>query len=281
MNYKTVFAETIYQSFYPEAPIWSGENIFVPEMSKDRIARFSPNGHRTLFWSEENCGPTTIVKFNAFTYAVACHIGGYIAMVSTSGTTVERIFTLAEKELHSPNNLFGDGSGVLFISDPGDFENSKRNRGSVFFYSENKQAEVLSNMRYPNGVEYDKVTNALFVAEHLAQKVWMFSLMDDFSIGRKTVLLNRKSLFPNGVPYKLAGPDGLRLDGNGGLYIALYGAGQLAYFSKNELSFYEQPFQFVTNMAISRDNKISIVGAYTNTEFPYLGSVVVKKLPLE
>ena len=260
---------------YPEGPLWLDGQLYVAEMTAHRVSTLENDG-LSYFWRQEGCGPTSVARFSDDLLAVSCHLAGRIVFVDLAGNAVRELTHIAGHRLRSPNDIHASGDGYLFVSDPGRFEDSDRSLGNVYYFSENgTEAIAVRGLRYPNGVAFLAHKETLLVSEHLGRRVWSFAL-DEKRVAKKgSLLLETRALFPEGIPHRLAGPDGLRVSEDGAVLVALYGAGRVAVLKPNgELRSLPVPFRYVTSMAAS-EHSVAIVGAYQNERFPYIGEVVV------
>ena len=262
-------------ALYPEGPLWLDGELYVAEMTADRVSTLSADGLKP-FWHRRGCGPTSVAKFTSELLAVSCHHSGRVIFLNRAGSAVAELSSISGRVLRSPNNIHATGRGQLFVSDPGLFEQSKRNRGSVYYYADDgTQALVAENLRYPNGVAFDSEKSRLYVAEHLAQQVLSFTLDKDKGVLNQTIVLDSHRLFPGGFSEALAGPDGIQLSPAGTLFVALYGSGRvMEWHFDGTARWLRVPFKFVTSVALS-DDAIAIAGVYDNRRYPYRGEIVV------
>ena len=271
-------AETIsYPASYPEGPLWVGDTLYYAEMTADRISKIE-SGKRSDFWKEEGCGPTAITEFSADAFAIACHLGSKILIVSRNGKTLKTVTHDSDgRALRNPNDINSQGGGPVFFSDPGTFHPSAEASGRVYRLDETSTAHLVhEGLKYPNGVAFDDGHRRLFVSEHLAKSVWAFDLDETLKISsrhRSFAMLTHGPYNPRSVD--VSGPDGLRLDADGSLYFAFYGQGRLFHTLREKGGRrIGVPMKYVTSIALSK-NRIAITGANTNTQWPYPGQVIV------
>lgn len=278
VDIKTVNAETVsYPASYPEGPLWVGETLLYAEMTADRISKIE-NGKRSDFWRETGCGPTAITEFGDDAFAITCHLGAKVAVVNREGHTLSHITHASDgRPLRNPNDINSQGGGAVFFSDPGPFDPNAGASGRVYRLGKNGIAYLVhEGLKYPNGVAFKAAERKLYVSEHLAHKVWEFSLDEQQHIADSRVFIGMRSLYPlhiNASTY--SGPDGLRLDENGDLLVAIYAAGFVVLQSEQgDVRHISVPMQYATSIALS-PKRIAIVGADTNNEHPYPGRVLV------
>lgn len=145
--------------------------------------------------------------------------------------------------MNQPNDLAIMDNGVLFASDP----NWKEGTGNIWRISQNgKTTRLEQNMGTTNGIEVSPNNKFLYVNESKQSNVWRYDLDDAGNINNKTLF----HTFTN------HGLDGMRTDSNGNLYIARYGAGEVAVLSpKGKLiKTIQLKGQFPTNLAFGGKN---------------------------
>lgn len=275
---RTVRAETAsYAASYPEGPLWVGKTLYYAEMTADRISKIE-NGKRSDFWKETGCGPTAITEFGPDGFAIACHLGGKVTIINRTGHTLSHITHASDgRPLRNPNDINSQGGGPVFFSDPGPFDPNAEASGRVYRLDRDGIVHLVhEGLKYPNGVAFHQNNKFLLVSEHLAKRVWLLKLDENFEVNSADVYAEQ----PQSKPFKenlgsYTGPDGLRLDAHDIVYVAVYGAGRIAVFTPNGgFVWKEVPMPFVTSIALSED-RIAITGANTNTQRPYPGQVLV------
>ncbi|RZM81648.1 gluconolactonase [Pseudoalteromonas rubra] len=120
--------------------------------------------------------------------------------------------------MHQPNDLAISDSGILFASDP-DWQNSQ---GQVWRISPDGQTQLLrANMGTTNGIEVSPDNRTLYVNESVQRRIWAFPLDEQGMTGTPELFYE----------FTEHGLDGMRCDENGNLYVARYGAGEVAILS--------------------------------------------------
>lgn len=247
---------------YPEGPLIDGARILVAEMGADRISMFE-NGAWRAFWTEPGCGPTSVAPYGSG-YAVTCHIGRSVALLTADGALAGRVL---DETGGQPNDSSADDAGGVYLSSPGAFTSRRRIEGRILrLDADGRLATVASDLHYPNGVYFDRKARALYVSEHLARRIWRFPVASDGRLGPRTLYAAIDAVAP---PAKLspafpeAGPDGLERAPNGDMVVALYGEGRLLQITpRGDLRrVIPAPVRYVTNLAFLPDGSAVVVGA--------------------
>lgn len=120
-----------------------------------------------------------------------------------------------EPRMHQPNDLTIAADGGIYASDP-DWNNGT---GRVWYVSPAGQARVAADhLGTTNGLTLSPDGRWLYVAETVQRRIRVFEVGDGGALDGGRVLVE----FPR---HKL---DGLRADVDGNLYVARYGAGEIA-----------------------------------------------------
>lgn len=143
-----------------------------------------------------------------------------------------------QPKMNQPNDIAISDTGTVYASDP----NWAQNNGQLWMIASDGNSELIeANMGTTNGVEVSPDNQFLYVNESVQRNVWRYSLGPDGKPSNKT-LFHR---------FSEHGMDGMRTDQVGNLYIARYGAGEIAMLSPNGelLKRYKLKGQHPTNVA--------------------------------
>jgi sugar lactone lactonase YvrE len=263
---------------YPEGLLWHEGKLYVTEMGADRVSIIEEGGATRQFWQMPGCGPTQIVPFGASGFIVDCHLGRAMVEVSAAGTTGRRFATAPDgTPLQDPNAGTSDGQGGAYFSDAGIFDLSAPPTGRVYHLSAmGVMTEVVGQIRYANGVNFDPATRTLYLSEHLARRVHAFTLDARHHVTARRVLIDfaqvpaaRRYSFP------LAGPDGIALR-PGLIAVAEYGEGRVHIFDRDgkHRNTVKVSMPFVDTVVWDGAGNLIVGGAFQNTRPPFEGAVV-------
>ena len=262
---------------YPEGLMWHGGRIYFTEMGADRVTVIERGATRE-FWRMPGCGPTQIVRFGPTGFVVDCHLGRAMVEVSADGVTGRTFSTNRDGQpLQDPNAAVSDGQDGAYFSDAGQFDLNAPSTGRVYHLSAmGVMTEVVGQIKYANGVNFDPASRTLYVSEHLARRVLALTLDNSHRVTARKVLIDfaqhdatRQFTFP------LAGPDGIALR-PGLIAVAEYGEGRVHVFDRagRHQTTLKVAMPFVDTVIWDDSGNLYAGGAFQNTRPPFEGAVV-------
>lgn len=266
------------RAFYPEGPLWSDGRLYYAEMPTNQVLRWDGQTN-DVFWSREDCGPTSIAPYGQAGFVILCHYEDALVQVDGAGRTL-KVFRLDTdgKGFKNPNDSVSDGRGGVYFSGSGVFRKRAAARGAVYHLApDGLIRKLVGGLRYTNGVVMSRDRKRLFVSEHLARRVLEFSVEPDGSLSASRTYVDLDEIAPpSGSTYKQAGPDGLEVDAAGNLYVCEYGAARVLIINdKRELAaIVPSSQQFLTNIALDENAAwMTLTGARDNRNRPLPGRV--------
>ncbi len=283
------------QSFYPDGPtVWNGD-IFYVEYSKDRIMKFTPGNKNIeekknqVFYKQKGCGPaSTVVYKNQL--VVSCYDSSKLLFLNIDGQLVQEIQADSQgKDLIGPNDFAVHPSGTLFFTSSGIFDPNAKPAGKIYYCKDNQPIRIAGSLHYPAGIAFSPDGNTLYVAEHLAGKI-SYGHLENSSEGEngtdwKVDTLSVFHQFGEEHIGQYSGPDGLKTDSGGNLWVTLFGSGEIIQLSakKNpdstilkEITLDEK---FLTNLFLKEKENLLILTAATDAfQSPYSGTVIMLDL---
>ncbi len=262
---------------YPEGLLWHGGRMYFAEMGADRVSVIE-SGSTRPFWSDPGCGPTSIAPFGPASFLVNCHLGKHVVEVSDKGVTGRRFRGApGSVAIQDPNASTSDGQGGVYFSDSGLFNVRAPATGRVYHLTAmGAMTEVVSGIKYANGVAFDPDSRTLYVSEHLARRILALTLDARQRVTATRVFADfAQHAGTRTYSYPEAGPDGLVL-GPGLLVVAEYGEGRVHLFDRagKHLKTLKVAMPFVDTVAFDGAGNLFAGGAFQNTRPPFEGAVV-------
>lgn len=120
--------------------------------------------------------------------------------------------------MNQPNDIAITKSGVLFASDP----NWAKSSGKLWRINKDGSTKLLEdNMGTTNGVAVNNANNKLYVNESVQRVIWQYDVDSELNISNKQVL----------IKFDDHGMDGMRVDNQGNVFVARFGAGVIVKIS--------------------------------------------------
>ena len=184
-------------------------NVFFSDIPNSRIHKWSLDGKLSTF--RENTGRANGLYFDAKGNLLACE-GGNRQKTSTSPDGKVRV--LADKydgkKLNSPNDLWIDAAGGVYLTDPRYGSQAGLEQGGFHVYylpPDGKTLKrVIDDLTKPNGILGTADGKRLYVADPGAKKIFVYAIEGSGRLGK------RKFFAPQGS-------DGMTLDEKGNLYL--------------------------------------------------------------
>jgi sugar lactone lactonase YvrE len=179
------------------------------------------------------------------------------------------------------NDLTRDGRGGVYFSASGPWDDGARVKaqGKVYYLTPDgkKAVPVAADLYYSNGVALSPDGKKLLVAESFAGQVIEFAIVGDdgrLTVGKVWERLADIRPNPEGMDWA-AGPDGLKTDSHGNVYICQFGASRILVTKPDGawLRTIPLPLQGVTNLAFGPGEQTLYVTAVNGSAEPYLGAV--------
>jgi gluconolactonase len=195
---------------FTEGPAADQEgNIYFTDIPNNRIHKWSLDGKLSTFM--ENSGGANGLMFDKDGNLVACAGGnGKVVSISPRGDLTVLADKFNGKPFNSPNDLWIDPNGGIYFTDPryGSRENLPQDGEHVYYLSADRKklVRVISDMVRPNGIIGTPDGKLLYVADHGADKTYVYTVNPDGT-------LTDKKLFAG------QGSDGMTLDSKGNLYL--------------------------------------------------------------
>lgn len=185
-------------------------DVYFSDIPKSRIHKWSAkDGTISIF--RENSGSANGLCFDAKGSLLACEGGnGRVTSIDMSGKVTVVADKFSGKPFNSPNDLWVDAKGGVYFTDPryGDEKNLPQPTQQVYYVSADRKRvlRVTDDLTRPNGIIGKKDGKTLYIADHGASKIYVYSIKADGT-------LEGKRLFaPDGS-------DGMKLDERGNVYL--------------------------------------------------------------
>jgi gluconolactonase len=258
---------------FPEGPVFDTEgNVFFVGLGMDVIKKITPEGVVSDHFKTGGYNQSCLFDKDGTLYIAhrnreKDNTEGIYALDPDG--TYRAVATEVNGEKLSPNDICWDDKGRLYFSSP--FSKSEA-KGGVFYIDVDGVCKKFDgDMKFPNGIIHDWEENVLYVSEEGddRQCIWKYELNDDGSSAGRTKFFQMED--------RSIGMDGMKMDVEGNVWMALYGYCQLWCFSPEGEKIRAIPIQGQkpTNLVFTGDDMKT---AYVTVNHPRNGKVF--KLPM-
>lgn len=136
---------------------------------------------------------------------------GAVVRMDPSGVIVDDLRSAGGSDLRIPNGIAVDAAGGIWVVDSGTAMAGEATGSVVFIDPAGAVWLAVTGLTYPNGIAVDDRRHALYVAETRDDRVLRCEV-------RGPGKLDRPVVFASGLD---GGPDGVSIDRDGSLYVAL------------------------------------------------------------
>jgi gluconolactonase len=184
-------------------------NVYFTDIPNNRIHRWSVDGKLSTFL--ENSGGANGLMFDPAGNLIACAGGtGRVISIDPQGKITVLADRYEGKPFNSPNDLWIDPNGGIYFTDPryGSRDNLPQDGEHVYYLSPDRQTvrRVIDDMVRPNGVVGTPDGKSLYVADHGADKTYVYRITAEGILAEKRLFAEQ-------------GSDGMTLDAQGNVYL--------------------------------------------------------------
>jgi ABC-type amino acid transport substrate-binding protein/sugar lactone lactonase YvrE len=265
---------------YPEGPSYFGGKLYYTEYGANAVKVW--DGSQSLpFWKpKDKSGPTAILpletgEIETGKILVACYDANSLVYLNAKGEPVRSSIETDP----GPNDLTRDAQGGVYFSTSGVFKENAPAEGKVYYLTPRGEVNpVATKIHYPNGLAIADQGESLLVAEHLEGRILKYPIVAPGTLDKKFTVWKRLSdiqLDPEDAAW-YTGPDGLKVDSRGNVYICQFGASRILVTRPDGtwLRTIHIPYKYVTNVAFGPGEKVLYVTAVKNAwKAPYPGAV--------
>ena len=201
---------------FTEGPVWHPDGyLLFSDIPADTIYRYVPGGVPEPYISPS--GNSNGLTFDREGNLVACEHGGRrVSRRSESGNMETVADRHNGKPLNSPNDIVVHSSGAIFFTDPPygiDPDPGEQGFNGVYRVDTDGTIALLSQtMNRPNGLALSTDETVLYVDDSRNRHVLAYPLDADLGVGEPYVLVDMDV-------EAQGGPDGMKLDSQGNLYV--------------------------------------------------------------
>lgn len=256
-------AEKIASGFvFPEGPSFDAQgNLYVVDCQTKNITKITPDGKSSVFVTLPGKTNGSIIDSKGV-LILAGWDTRKVLKVLPDGTFSIYLETFEGKPLQGPNDFAFDPKGRLYFSDPLYDKDSTKCSRVLYVDTDGAVKHLVDIPGYTNGLAFAKDPSILYVAETIKKQVWKITVNPNGTMKDKSIFISLEST---------DGPDGMKVDVNGNLYVAAYGSGFVRCINPEGkiIKSIPVPAKNVTNLVFGGPNNDDIYVTETSTGCVY------------
>jgi len=205
---------------FAEGPVWHPEGyLLFSDIPADRIYRRSPDGKLEIF--RQPSGKSNGLTLDRMVRLIACEHGNRrVSRTEFDGSVIPLATHYQGRRLNSPNDVVVKSDGSIYFTDPPygvrTDERELEFQGVYRIAADGSLTLLADDFERPNGLALSPDERILYVDDTARHHVRAFDVLPDGTLANGRVFAEMQSP-------ATGGPDGMKLDVGGNLYVA--GAG--------------------------------------------------------
>jgi len=265
---------------FPEGPLLVNGKLHWVEYAGNTLMRLDGD-KKTVVHSQNGCGHNGLTNAPGQKLALVCYESNEVLYLDYSGKVRERINQDSEgKPFNHPNDIVFDAKGGAYLTTSGPFvAEPKAIVGGVFYRAPGAKTftEVADSVHYGNGVVIIDGGKRLLVGEHNNNRILSFDIENDGTLSNRSLFVRLSDLVPGpSQPSIWLGPDGMKLDRDGNIFVAYYLGKKILKVSPQGklLTSFDVPAIGTTNVEFGETGDfIYVTGAEDLANAPFLGKI--------
>jgi len=268
----------------PEGPLFVDGNLYYVGWISNTLSKWDGRT-TTVLNSAAGCGHNGLAISRHRTFIIACtNDPGAILEVDMTGTELRRwdADDKGNKFVGGINDVVIAANGGIYATVFGPYEGAPSAViGRVLYLAPGarKFTEVAGDLNYANGIGVSPDQKTLYVDETVGNCILKFTINADGSLGHRTDFALLNLLVKNRVDSWWLGPDSMKIDGRGNLYVAQWFGGKVLKISPDGKLLHVFPIAAgfgTTNVAFGAGGKDLYVTVVKDPDDPKAKGSVVK-----
>ena len=218
----------------PEGPLYVDGNLYYVSWISDTLSKW--DGKKTTILNHTpGCGHNGLALTKRRTFILACTDDpGAILELDMNGKQLRRwdIDSAGKKLVGGINDVVVAGNGGVYATvfgpyTPGGPPTSVIGRILYLAPGSQKWVEVADDLNYANGIGISPDQKTLYVSETVGNCILKFTIDADGRLSNRSNFALLNLLVRNKVESWLLGPDSMKVDGKGAIYVAQWSGGKL------------------------------------------------------
>lgn len=220
----------------PEGPLYVEGNLYFVGWVSNTLSKWDGKT-TTVLNTLAGCGHNGLALTKQRTFLVACtDEHGAILELDMTGKLLRRwdADDKGKQFAGGINDVVVTANGGAYATVFGPYEGLPTAVGGKILYlapGGRTWIEVADDLNYANGIGVSPDQKTLYVSETVGNCILKFTVNDDGSLGHRSNFALLNLLTPNKVQSWWIGPDSMKIDRNGALYVAQWFGGKILKLS--------------------------------------------------
>lgn len=221
----------------PEGPLFVDGHLYYVAWTSGTLSRWDGKT-ATVLNSRPGCSHNGLALTHEHTFLVACtDFHGSILELDLSGKQLRRwdADSLGRKLDGGINDIVVAPNGDAYATVFGLFEGGAPAEiiGRILYlaHGQNQWVQVADNLNYANGIGVSPNGKTLYVSETVGNCILKFNVKNDGTLEHRANFAVLSALVPNKSRSAWLGPDSMKIDGRGNLYVAQWAGGKILKIS--------------------------------------------------
>ena len=216
----------------PEGPLFIDGNLYYVGWVSDTLSRWDGKT-TTVLNHTPGCGHNGLALTKQRTFLVACDDAhGAILELDMTGKQLRRwdVDNKGRKLYGGINDIVVTANGGAYATLSGLFVDPPTSViGEILYLAPGAQqwVEVADDLNYANGIGVSRDQKTLYVSETVGNCILKFKINADGSLSARSNFALLNVLTPNRVEAWWIGPDSMKIDSKGDLYVAQWNGGKV------------------------------------------------------
>jgi gluconolactonase len=219
----------------PEGPLYVDGNLYYFGWISNTLSRW--DGKKTTILNHTpGCGHNGLALTKHKTFMLACTDHGAILDLDMTGKQLRRWDADSNGRAFDGgiNDVVVTANGGVYATAFGPFVGLPTSViGRILYLAPGSQKwlEVADDLNYANGIGVSSDQKTLYVSETVGNCILKFSINDDGSLSHRSNFALLNLLIPNKVASWWIGPDSMKIDSKGNIYVAQWSGGKILKLS--------------------------------------------------
>jgi len=220
----------------PEGPLYVDGNLYYVAWIGNTLSKWDGKT-ATVLNDAPGCGHNGLALTRQHTFLIACtNDPGAIIEVDMTGKELRRWAADSEGRKFDGgiNDIVVTTNGGVYATVFGPFVDPPTfAMGKILYLAPGSRAwiEVADDLNYANGIGVSPDQKSLYVSETVGNCILKFSIRDDGSLGHRSNFALLNLLTKNRVESWWIGPDSMKVDSKGNIYVAQWTGGKILKLS--------------------------------------------------